>query len=152
MGGEDVMRNKNQILIGAGVIYKEVSGGRRYLLVRNEDEDKWEFPKIVVRRGESSVRAVIRMLGEAAGIGAKVLEEVSRVNSIVVVNGKSMPQRLFYYLLIQRSAGEIIGFDKFEWLDRSKAGSRLFLKREKDVLKESEKMIKAWEKEEKRKK
>ena len=146
------MRNKNQILIGAGVIYKEVRKGRKYLIVRKEGEDKWEFPKIVVRRGESSVRAVIRMLGEAAGIGAKVLEEVSRVNSVVVVNGKSMPQRLYYYLLIQKAAEEIIGFDKFEWLDTKRAFNKLSLKREKDVLRESEKMIKAWEKEEKRKK
>lgn len=145
------MRNKNQILIGAGVIYKEVRGTRRYLIVRKGEEDKWEFPKIVVRRGESSVRAVIRMLGEAAGIGAKVLEEVSRVNSIVAVNGKSMPQRLFYYLLIQKAEGEIIGFDKFEWLDTKGVSKKLSLKRERDVLRESEKMIKAWEKEAKKK-
>ncbi|MDP3994563.1 MAG: NUDIX domain-containing protein [bacterium] len=145
------MRNKNQILIGAGVIYKQVKKDRKYLIVKKDDEDKWEFPRIVVRRGESSVRAVIRMLGEAAGIGAKVLEEVSRVNSIVMINGKPMPQRLYYYLLIQKAAGEIIGFDKFEWLDKTKAGRKLFLKREKDVLKESEKMIKVWEKEEKKK-
>lgn len=146
------MRNKNQILIGAGVIYKEVRKERKYLIVRKEGEDKWEFPKIIVRRGESSVRAVIRMLGEAAGIGAKVLEEVGRVNSVVVVNGKSMPQRLYYYLLIQKAEGEIIGFEKFEWLDTKTASKKLSLKREKDVLRESEKMIKAWEKEEKKKK
>ena len=146
------MRNKNQILIGAGVIFKQVKKERKYLIVRRDDEDRWEFPKIVVRRGESSVRAVIRMLGEAAGIGAKVLEEVGRVNSIVTVNGKSVPQRLYYYLLIQKSAGEIIGFDKFEWLDKSKAVRKIYLKREKDVLREAERMIKAWEREEKKKK
>lgn len=145
------MAVRNNILIGAALVYRENRGRRSYLIVKQGNEDKWEFPKVTVRRGESSVRAVIRMVGEAGGISARVLEEVGRVNSLAVVNGKPLPQRLYYYLMVQKAAGEIIGFGKFEWLDFKKAYKKLTLKKEKEALKEAERMIKQWEREGKKK-
>lgn len=146
------MAVRNNILIGTALIYKESRGRRAYLVVKQGEEDNWEFPKATVRRGESSVRAVIRMAGEAGGISARVLEEAGRVNSIAVVNGKTVPQRLYYYLMFQKAAGEIIGFGKFEWLDFKKAFKKLSLKREKQALGDAERLIKQWEKEAKNKK
>ena len=151
-GALKIMAIRNNILISAALVFREGRVRRSYLVVKQGEEDRWEFPKVTVRRGESSVRAVIRMIGEAGGISARVLEEVGRVNSLVVINGKSVPQRLYYYLMIQKSAGEIIGFGKFEWLDFKKAFKKLSLKREKEALKEAERMIKQWEREGKKKK
>lgn len=141
------MTDRKIISVGAALIYREFRGRRNYLIVKQGNKDQWEFPKAVAKRDESSVRAVIRMAGEAGGISARVLEEVGRVNKLAVVNGKSLPQRLYYYLMVQKSAGEVIGFNQFEWLDFKMAYKKLSLKKEKEILEEAEKMIKQWERE-----
>lgn len=139
-------RNNNNISIGAAVIYKESRGKRFYWIVEGKD-GKWEIPKVTVRRGESSVRAAIRMSGETAGMNAQVLEEVGRHTSMVIVNGKPVNQRIYYYLMILKSAGEVLGFEKHQWLDAKKVQKAIFLKREKEVIKEAELLLKKWEKE-----
>ena len=121
------------------------------MIVTNAEGD-WELPKVTVRRGESSVRAVIRMTGEVAGMNARILEEVGRYSTIVLVNNKPVSQKTYYYLLILKSAGEVLGFIKYQWVDAKKAQKLIELKREKDMIKAAEEMIKGWEKEKKAKK
>ena len=116
-------------------------------MVVTNPEGEWEIPKVTVRRGESSVRAAIRMTGEVAGMNTKVLEEVGRYSTVVLVNSKAVNQRTYYYLMILKSAGEVLGFAKYQWLDPKKAQKAISLKREKEMVKAAEEMIKKWEKE-----
>lgn len=140
----------NNILIGGALVYKESRGKRFYWLIA-DDESGWEIAKVTVRRGESSPRAVIRMTGEQAGMNARILEEVGRNSGIVMVNDKAVTQKIFYYLMILKSAGEILGFGKHQWFDYKKAVKSVSLKREKDVIRSAEEMIRQWEKEKKKK-
>lgn len=116
------------------------------MLVKQKDEEGWEFPKITVRRGESSVRAAIRMTGEQAGMNARVLEEAGRFSGFATVNDKTIPQKHLYYIMLQKSGGEIMGFERFEWLEFDKALKKLAPKKEKDVLKNAKSVLKEWEK------
>jgi len=143
-----VARNNN-ISIGGAVVYKEGRGKRYYWIVADKDGN-WEIPKVTVRRGESSVRAVIRMTSEIVGTNAKILEEVGRHSAVVLVNGKATPQKIYYYLLFLKAVEEIMGFEKYQWMDFKKATKALELKREKDALKNAEELIKKWEKEKKK--
>ena len=143
-----VARNNN-ISIGGAVVYKEGRGKRYYWIVADKDGN-WEIPKVTVRRGESSVRAVIRMTSEIVGMNAKILEEVGRHSAVVLVNGKATPQKIYYYLLFLKAVEEIMGFEKYQWMDFKKATKALELKREKDALKNAEELIKKWEKEKKK--
>lgn len=140
----------NNISLGGVLVYKEVRGKRFFWLVGTADGG-WEIPKVTVRRGESSVRAVLRMTGETVGMNTRVLEEVGRHSSIILVNGKPIPQRLYYYLAVLKSAGEVLGFTKFQWLNYKKALKAITLKREKEVLKSAENLLREWEKERKKK-
>lgn len=140
----------NNISIGGAVVYKEGRGKRYYWIVADK-EGNWEIPKVTVRRGESSVRAVIRMTSEIVGMNARILEEVGRHSAVVLVNGKATPQRTYYYLLLLNAVGEIMGFEKYQWMDFKKATTALELKREKDALRGAEELIKKWEKERKKK-
>ncbi len=79
-------------------------------------------------------------------MNARVLEEVGRFSGTATVNGKSIPQKHLYYLMIQKSGGEILGFEKFEWLEYDKAAKRLTSKKEKDMLKNGKSVLKEWEK------
>jgi hypothetical protein len=140
------MIKNNLILIGGAVIFKDYRKKRYFLVVKQSDETKWEFPKVTVRRGESSVRAVIRLTGEVAGMNAKILEEAGRRSGVVAVNGKTVPQKHFYYLMILKSAGEMLGFLDHAWLEYGKAMKKLSFKTEQDILKGTREVIKEWEK------
>lgn len=140
------MKN-NQITIGGAVIFKDSRGRRTWFIVRQGEKSDWEIPKITVRRGESSVRSVLRLMGEMAGMGAKVLEEAGRSSGAVVINGKSIPQKFYYYLLEYKAGNEFLGFGAYQWLEYSKAVKMLVLKREKDILKSAKQVLATWEKE-----
>lgn len=140
--------NKNQqVLIGGAVVFRDNRGKRQFLLVKQKEEGDWEIPKVTVRRGESSVRAVIRMTTEQGGMSARVLEEAGRASGNVIVNGKSIPEKFYYYLMVQKAGGvDVIGFFDFKWLEYKDAVRKVVLKREKDILKEGKEVLKEWEK------
>lgn len=136
-----------QILIGGAVVFRDSRGKRQFLLVRQKEEDNWEIAKVTVRRGESSVRAVIRMTSEQAGMSARVLEEAGRFTGTTVVNGKSIPQKFYYYVMVLKSGGsEVIGFYQYKWLKYEDANKKLESKREKEMLKGARDFLKEWEK------
>jgi hypothetical protein len=139
------MIKTNQITISGGVLFKD-SRGKRYFFIVKSKEGEWELPKVIVRRGESSVRAIIRLTSEQGGMNTQVLEEAGRASGIATINGKTMPQKYYYYLMIYRSSGEIIGFEKYQWMEFGKASRALSLKREKDMLKSGKEVLKEWEK------
>ncbi len=128
------------------MVFKDYRGKRFFLLVRQKEESGWEIPKITVRKGESSVRASIRLTGEQAGMNARVLEEAGRASGVATINGKTISQKFYYYLMLYRAGAEIIGFEEFAWLPYADALKRLSLKREKDILRSGKDVLKTWEK------
>lgn len=143
------MKNtKNQqILIGGAIIVRENKGKRQFLLIKQKDDKDWEIPKVTVRKGESSVRSVIRLTGEQGGMSARVLEEAGRATGNAIINGKSIPQKYYYYLmLVKGGPTELIGFDESKWLEYADAAKKLTIKREKDMFKGAKDVLKEWEK------
>lgn len=139
--------DKNLVLISAAVVIKDDKGKLKYFIIKQPKEDKWEVPKILVRKGESSVRAALRTMGEKGGMTTKVLEEVGRAGGVTTVNGKTMPQRYIYYLmLLKNMASEAIGFEEPMWLEYAKASRKIDSKRERSMLKEAGKMYRKWKK------
>jgi ADP-ribose pyrophosphatase YjhB (NUDIX family) len=139
------MKN-NQLTISGAIVFRDYAGKRKFLVVKQGDEGKWEIPKVTVRKGESSVRASLRMTGEMAGMNARVLEEAGRTSGAALINGKTVPVKYYYYLLMQKAAGEMLGFVDFQWLEFGKALKILELKREKDMLKSAKEVLRQWEK------
>lgn len=136
-----------QVIIGGAVVFKENRGRRQYLLVKGKDDVDWEIPKVTARRGESSVRAAIRLASEQGGMATRVLEEAGRTVGSVVSNGKSISQKFFYYLMFQKGgSSDLIGFDQFKWLEHGDALKKLGTKKEKDILKDAKDVLKEWEK------
>lgn len=138
------MKN-NQLSISGALVFKDSRGKRFFLLVKDEEERKWEIPKVNVRRGESSVRASIRMTGEQAGINARVLDEVGRANGALVLNGRTVHVKYYYYLMVFRASGEILGFKDYEWFKYDAAVKKLTLKREISSLKKAREYLKKWQ-------
>ena len=143
-----MIANKNQqLLVGGALVFKDSRGKRQFLVVKQKDDGDWEIPKVNVRRGESSVRAVIRMTSEQAGMSARVLEEAGRTASTAIINGKNIPQKFLYYLMEQKAGGvEVVGFNDFKWLEYGEAVKKISLKREKDIIRSGKDVLKEWEK------
>jgi ADP-ribose pyrophosphatase YjhB (NUDIX family) len=143
------MNNKNnqQITIGGAIVFRDNRGKRQFLLVRTKEDGDWEIPKVIVRKGESSVRAVIRLTSEQGGMTTRVLEEAGRFTGTTILNGKSIPQKYYYYILLQKGgSSDLIGFMEFKWLEHSEALKKIPLKREKDMFRMGRDVLKEWEK------
>lgn len=145
--------DKNAVLVSGAVVFKEGRGKRRWFIVKHtEAEDKWEIPKVFVRKGESSVRAALRMMGEQGGMSTQVLEEAGRAGGVATVNKKILPQRHLYYLMVWNSGvAEAIGFEDFKWLEYAKAVRKLSSKRERMILKQARRELRKWKREQKNK-
>ena len=140
-----------EILVGGAVIFKEGKNKNLFLLNKN-NEDEWEILKSIVRRGESSVRSVIRYTSEQRNMNTRVLDEVGRGTSVGTVNNKIITYKYIYYLLIFKTGLEITEMGNISWFDYQTASKKLKLKREKDMLKIASKMVKEWQKTHKKKK
>lgn len=136
---------KNLILVSGAVVFKESRGNTRWLITKQTSDGVWEIPKIIVRRGESSVRAAIRMMGEKGGMSTRVIEEVGRAGGVTSVNNRTFPQRYLYYLMLMKyTSGESVGFADYQWLDYNQALKRLSSKREKAILRRANIEYKNW--------
>ncbi len=146
------MKNeKGEILVGGAIIFKEGKGKNLFLLSKNNDGE-FEILKSTVRRGESSVRAVIRYTSEQGNMNTRVLDEVGRGTSVGTVNTRPVTYKYIYYLLFFKAGLEISGMGDISWFDYATAAKKLKLKREKDMLKVASNMVKEREKNKKKKK
>jgi hypothetical protein len=138
------------ILTSASMVYKETRKGTLWFLVKTKDSD-WEIPKTNARRGESSVRAGIRMMLDQAELKARVLEEVGRFSGAIKVGDNPVSQKTLYYLMVFETGGEVIGFEEYDWFDYKKALRTLKSKREIQMLKKAKVLKKELDKETERK-
>ena len=140
-------KQNQQILIGIAIIFRDNRGKRQWFVVKQKEDGEWELPKVTVRKGESSVRAVIRLTGEQAGMATEVLEEAGRATGTTIVNGKSISQKFYYYLMILKAGGaDAIGFNDFIWLENAQAMKKVTIKREREMLRSAKDILKEWEK------
>lgn len=145
------MKNNNEVLVGGTVVFKEGKAKKLFLLSKN-NEGNWEILKTTVRRGESSVRAVIRYTSEQGNMNARVLDEIGRASGTATINSRTVTQKFIYYLMYFKAGAEVMGLGEVSWFDKEQSMKKLTLKREKDILKEANSMIKEWEKTHKKKK
>lgn len=140
------MKNGNgELLVGAVVIFKEGKGKKLFLLSKNINGD-WEILKTTARRGESSVRAVIRYATEQGNMSARVLDEIGRVSTTATINSKTVNQKIIYYLMYYKSGAEVMGLGDTSWVDLQSGIKKLKVKKEKDFLKTANEMAKDWTK------
>jgi hypothetical protein len=139
--------DKNTVLMSGAILFKDVAGVDKFFIVKEPNSEKWEFVKLLVRKGESSVRAVIRIMGEKGQMTVRVLEEAGRFKSTTAVNGKALTQNNIYYIMILKSSSkEAKAFGDIVWLDYVKAQKKLTSKKESAMLKQARDIIKEWRK------
>lgn len=139
----------NEVLIGGAIIFKENKSKKFYLLSKNSEGD-WEIPKTTVRRGESSVRSVIRYTTEQGNMNTRVLDEVGRLSVANTINNKVVTQKTIYYLLYFKAGAEIMGMGEINWFDYLNSVRKIKNKKELNLIKTANTMVKNWEKNKKK--
>ena len=146
----NTIKDKEQ-LVGVGAIYKLSKGKPIWFVCKLNEESPWELPRTVVRRGESSVRSILRLTVEQGQMRARVLEEVTRATVVAKTGGRAITQKHIYYLLVQKDAGEIIGFGQIQWVDYARAVKKLASKKDQAALKIARDLLKELDKKSKKK-
>ncbi len=139
---------ENRSFIGVAVICRELRGVYQWFLAKQTEDGGWELPKAQARRGESSVRAAMRNMGERGGLRVKVLEEVGRSSGFKKVGNQKIPQKYLYYFMVTHEAsGEPIGFIDMAWFEFRQAIKQLESPRDQRMLKRAKEMVRGLERE-----
>lgn len=141
------MNSSKTVLVAGAVLFRERNDETEWFIVKESPDTDWEIPKTIVRKGESSVRAVLRLMGQKGSMSTRVLEEAGRSGGVSTVNGKTVPRRFIYYTMLTKSqASEAIGFAESGWFDFKEATKKLPTKKEQGILKDAYEYCKVWKK------
>lgn len=137
---------KDKLLTGA-TAYRKKNGHTKWLIVKEDGQEGWVLPTGDVRRGESSVRAAMRLLRDNIGMRSKVLEEAGRATISTTENGEPLSQKLIFYLIRRRVGGEKVnGYVEQKWIPYSQARRSLAKTTEKRILRQANETLKEWRK------
>ncbi len=137
---------EDEVLVGGAVVFKQRGRKVLWFIAKPGEQDAWQLPKMVVRRGESSVRGTLRMAEELAGLRGAVLEEVGRVSNTTTHKGMPLVRRIIYYLMQQKGKSAAPSYAKTQWAEFATARSRLATASEKKVLSQARTLLTTWQK------
>lgn len=127
------------------VVFKETSGGRRFLLLQNAG--RWDFPKGNREEGESELQTVLREVGEETGLkDTRLVPGFRRVIEYFYRReGKNVHKQVVYLLALTKDEKVKISFEHqgFGWFPFSDAVDRASYGNSKMTLAEADKFLKA---------
>lgn len=135
-------------LIAGSTVCRKRRSQTEWLLIQAAKNGGWEFPKDAVRRGESSVSAIIRYLNEILGLRARILEEAGRATVSSTGSGETREEKLVFYLACltggQVQEGHIRRKD-IKWFPSVSATKNLSSARERRILKQASNAYREWQ-------
>lgn len=137
-------------LVAGSTVCRRRKSQTEWLLIQAAKSGGWEFPKDAVRRGESSVSAIIRYLNEILGVRARILEEAGRATVSSSGNGETKEEKLIFYLACLTGGQVQDGYVRrkdIKWFPSVSAAKNLSSARERRILKQANNAYREWQKE-----
>jgi 8-oxo-dGTP pyrophosphatase MutT (NUDIX family) len=138
---------KLQISAG-GVAFRKQDGRIEVALISVGDEGRWQLPKGIVDKGESTEQAAVREVREEAGIDTEVVERIDKVEYWYFWNedGRRVRYHKFvYFYLLRYKSGDVRDHDRevneARWVEIDEAIELLAFDSEKKVLKKAKGMM-----------
>lgn len=117
------------------IVFREITGETRYLLIKNKRSANWGFPKGHMEKGEDEKATATREVLEETGIHINILDGF-RYKSEYTIQGK-IEKSVSIFLANTKDTRTVIQPEEIEdyiWLDFDKAIKRLRYANDKDIL------------------
>lgn len=138
-------------LITGLTAYRIINTKTEWLVTKTDKDSEWELPKSLVRRGESSVSALIRAMQDDMGLKGRIIEEAGRNSLVKKVDGEQVNEKHLYYVARTSVADETNGkFAEKKWTQFSRAQKLLGSVREQKILQLAQEVLKECRKENKK--
>ena len=117
------------------VVFHEIGGVVRYLLIKNKRSAHWSFPKGHVEKGESDEQAAIREVKEETGIDITIIEGFKAKSEYSIQH--KIEKIVYIYAASCEDTRTTIQEEEIEdylWLDFNKAMKNLKFENDKNIL------------------
>ena len=138
---------KLQISAG-GVAFRKQDGRIDVALISVGEENRWQLPKGLVDKGESTEDAAIREVREEAGIETEIMTRIDKVEYWYFwkENGQRIRYHKFvYFYLLRYKAGDVRDHDHevndARWVDIDNAIEMLAFDSEKKIMEKAKELI-----------
>ena len=128
----------NRVTHGGAVVFRLASEGPRYLLVEARGtRERWVFPKGHVEDGETAAVAALREVTEEAGVRARPIQRLRRVEQ------KKDGERILiaYFLMAYSGRATPLENRRIRWLSFDEAIQELDLGRTRRVLRSADRLV-----------
>jgi len=123
---------------GGAVVFKLTDEGPRYLLVEASGRrDRWVFPKGHVENGETAADTAQREAGEEAGVRARPVRRLRRVEQKQEGDWIS----IVYFLMAYAGRATPLEKRRIRWLSFDEAIDALDLEKSRPVLRSADRML-----------
>jgi 8-oxo-dGTP pyrophosphatase MutT (NUDIX family) len=131
-----------------GVVYRRKGETVEIVIISVGEQSRWQLPKGLIDKGETSAEAALREVREEAGIEAEVVDLIDKVEYWYYSKGSGKRIRfhkyVYFYLLKYRS-GNTEDHDRevndARWVDIDTGRTMLAFKGEKEMVSRAKGMI-----------
>ena len=128
----------NRSTHGGGIVFRLTSEGPRYLLVEaSGTRDRWVFPKGHVEDGETVSAAALREVSEEAGVRARPIRRLRRVEQKKEGDWISV----VYFLMAYAGRTKAIEDRRVRWMSFDEALETLDLGKSRRVLRSADRLV-----------
>jgi 8-oxo-dGTP pyrophosphatase MutT (NUDIX family) len=83
-----------------GIVYKRNrNGDTSWLIIKPAGKDRWQFPKGLIDKGESSEQASLREVKEEGAVEAKIIAKVEDERLFYLWEGEKILKNVRFYLM-----------------------------------------------------
>jgi len=123
---------------GGAVVFKLTRKGPRYLLVEAAGtRNRWVFPKGHLEKGETAADTALREVTEEAGVRARPIRRLRRVEQ--KQEGKSIS--IMYFLMAHAGRATPLDKRKIRWLSFDQATEALDLAQSRRLLRSADRLV-----------
>jgi 8-oxo-dGTP pyrophosphatase MutT (NUDIX family) len=136
---------KLQISAG-GVAFRSVEGRTEVALISVGEDNRWQLPKGIVDKGESTEAAALREVREEAGVNTRLLSLIDKIEYWYYDRGRQVRFHKFvYFYLLRYESGDATNHDdevnEARWVEIDEAIGMLAFDTERKVVEAAKKMI-----------
>jgi len=131
-----------------GVAFRKRDGQVEVALISVGEDNRWQLPKGLVDKGESTEAAAVREVREETGIETEVVERIDKVEYWYFwkEEGKRVRYHKFvYFYLLRYKSGDVADHDRevneARWVEIDGAVKMLAFDSEKKIVKEAMELI-----------